>query len=259
MPSPAQIEIPGLKTKTLGRPTFHVEETESTQDLLRGLLKNGAHEGTLVLANRQTRGRGRLGHSWSTIPGLQILASVLLMPNVPPTRLPFLSLTAGLAVAEALEFLGVSGIGLKWPNDVLVGGRKICGILAEMIPQPGPAAVLLGFGLNVEGKAEDLPVELRETAVTVQMCAPSSPCDHVKILSLVLEALEARLDHLRRGDIESLRLDYEKRWVQSGRPVTVDTGGEKLQGIALSIDTDGALLVEADQGQVRRILAGNFT
>ncbi|MFH1017412.1 MAG: biotin--[acetyl-CoA-carboxylase] ligase [Pseudomonadota bacterium] len=257
-PPPAQIEIPGLKTKTLGHPILHVEETESTQNLLRELFKNGAREGTLVLADRQTRGRGRLGRSWSTIPGLQILASVLLVPNVPPAHLPFLSLAAGLAVAEALEFLGVPGTGLKWPNDVMVGGRKICGLLAEVVFQPGPAAVLLGMGLNVEGTAEELPVELRETAVTVQMCMPS-PCDHVRILSLVLEALEARLDHFQRGDTERLRLDYEKRWIQRGRTVNVDTGSDRITGTAEGIGADGSLLVRDSAGMERRISAGDVS
>jgi BirA family biotin operon repressor/biotin-[acetyl-CoA-carboxylase] ligase len=248
------------QNRILGRRILRVQETASTQDLLRDLVRNGsAEEGTLIVADRQTSGRGRLGRRWAEIPGRQIFASILLIPDVPLEKWPMLSLLAGVAVAEALEAYGLRGVGLKWPNDVWAGGGKICGILPEVTVGRDRAAVVLGIGLNVEGSKAEIPSEIRATATTVQIERPSPHPDPMAILNLILEKLEARYERFRKEGSAQILEAFRERWIHAGKIVQVDTGVEKVRGTAVSIDSDGALLLETDGKIVRRIPAGDVT
>ena len=217
----------------LGRPRLHLRATTSTNDRARELAHAGAPHGTLVTAAEQTAGRGRQGRTWSAPPGSTLLLSVVLRD--PPALLP---LAAALAVAEVAG----ARAQIKWPNDVLLDGRKVAGILAEGRPQDGWA--VLGIGLNVALRIEDLPPELHDTAGTLGL----EPADLEPILERLLPALERTLalDEARLLDA------YRARDALRGREVRWAAG----HGRAAGIDGAGRLVVELPEGGRTALSAG---
>lgn len=181
--APGRVE-PLLRGR-LGRPYLYLRECESTQRLL----PDDAPEGAVAVTDHQTGGRGRLGRSWLAPPGTSLLFSVLLVPPVPPERLPELSLVAGRAVADAIAAATGLAPTLKFPNDVLLGGRKVCGILAEA----SGGRVVLGIGLNVNQRDDELPAETvtPPTSLRVEL---GEPVPRARLLVAVLESLERAYD-----------------------------------------------------------------
>jgi BirA family biotin operon repressor/biotin-[acetyl-CoA-carboxylase] ligase len=217
----------------LGRPRLHLRATTSTNDRARELAQAGAPHGTLVTAAEQTAGRGRQGRTWTAPPGSALLLSVVLRD--PPALLP---LAGALAVAEVAG----AGAQIKWPNDVLLDGRKVAGILAEGRPQDGWA--VLGIGLNVALRIEDLPPELHETAGTLGL----EPAD----LEPTLERLLAALERALALDEATLLDAYRARDALRGREVSWTTG----RGRATGIDGEGRLVVELPEGGRTALSAG---
>ena len=217
----------------LGRPRLHLRETTSTNDRARALAAAGAPHGTLVTAGAQTAGRGRQGRTWSAPPGRALLMSLVL--RAPGRMLP---LAAAVAVAEAAG----PGAAIKWPNDVLLDGRKVAGILAEARPQDGWA--VLGIGLNVAVRPEDLPADLRTTAGTLGL----EPRDVEPVLARLLAALERALA------LETLALldAWRARDALRGR----DVGWAGGHGRAAGIDGDGRLVVDLPDGGWTALEAG---
>jgi BirA family transcriptional regulator, biotin operon repressor / biotin---[acetyl-CoA-carboxylase] ligase len=252
------LHLPGLKTRALGRNCFHFSTVESTQDILRNLFHQGAAEGTTVLADEQSKGRGRAGKSWSSIPGGQIQVSVLLSPTFPLTYFPLVNVATGITICEALEEYGVREVQIKWPNDVYVSGRKIAGTIAEFHQEAKGGALLLGIGINVEGKNEALPPEIHDTAITVEMVRPSP--DRFELLGMIFNHLEAQLDDLHTGleqETVHIQSEFQRRWIYRGKEISVNTGQVVLKGTSEKIDSDGALLLKARDGSVQRVLSGD--
>jgi BirA family biotin operon repressor/biotin-[acetyl-CoA-carboxylase] ligase len=217
----------------LGRPRLHLRVTTSTNDRARELAQAGAPHGTLVTASEQRAGRGRQGRTWSAPPGSALLLSLVLRD--PPVLLP---LAAGLAVAEVA---GPAGR-IKWPNDVLVEGRKVAGILAEGRPREGWA--VLGIGLNVALRVEDLPAELHATAGTLGL----APAD----LEPTLERLLAALERALALDDDALLDAYRARDALRGQEVSWAGG----RGRAAAVDGEGRLVVELADGGRTALSAG---
>ena len=217
----------------LGRPRLHLRETTSTNDRARALAAAGAPHGTLVTATAQTAGRGRQGRTWSAPPGRALLLSLVL--RSPERMLP---LAAAVAVADAA---GPEAT-IKWPNDVLLDGRKVAGILAEARPQDGWA--VLGIGMNVAVRIDDLPEELRATAATLGL----EPRDLQPVLTRLLAALERAL----ALDTPALLDAGRARDALRGRDVAWASG----EGRAAGIDGDGRLVVELPGGGRTALEAG---
>lgn len=217
----------------LGRPRLHLRETSSTNDRARALAAAGAPHGTLVTASAQTAGRGRQGRSWAGPPGRALLCSLLLRDYD-----PLLPLRAGLAVAD----LAGDAARVKWPNDVLLDGRKLAGILVEARPQDGWA--VLGIGVNVAVELADLPPELRDRAATL-----GRPPDGVEpALAELLGHLEERLAAPHADALAALR----SRDALREQPVRWAGGS----GTGAGIDDTGALLVRRDDGTLETLDAG---
>jgi BirA family transcriptional regulator, biotin operon repressor / biotin---[acetyl-CoA-carboxylase] ligase len=218
---------------TLGRPRLHLRATSSTNDRARELAAAGAPHGTLVTAAEQTAGRGRQGRTWSAPPGRALLCSLLLRDHD-----ALLPLRAGLAVAD----LAGDAALVKWPNDVLLDGRKLAGILVEARPHDGWA--VLGIGVNVAIDPADLPPDVQARAATLGR----SPSEIESTLKELLDALEARLAEPQHASLAALRTRDALR----DRPVRW-AGGE---GTGAGIDDAGSLLVRLADGELRTLAAG---
>jgi BirA family biotin operon repressor/biotin-[acetyl-CoA-carboxylase] ligase len=217
----------------IGRPRVHLRATPSTNDRARALAAAGAPHGTLVTAGEQTAGRGRQGRTWSAPPGRALLCSLLLRDYD-----PLLPLRAGLAVAD----LAGDAARVKWPNDVLLDGRKLAGILVEARPQDGWA--VLGIGVNVAIDVAELPPDVRDRAATLGR----APGELDAALHELLDHLAVRLAEPRGAALAALRA----RDALLGRPVRWAGGS----GTGAGIDDAGALLVRGDDGTVRSLDAG---
>jgi BirA family biotin operon repressor/biotin-[acetyl-CoA-carboxylase] ligase len=253
------LNLPSLRTRKLGRPTLHVAEVDSTQEVLKRELDHGRTEGTVVLADRQAQGRGRQGHVWLSIPGEQLFASVLLRPALPPDRLPLLSIAAGVALCEAMESWGLSDLGLKWPNDVFIAARKVAGVLPELTHVKGSQtpAVILGIGINLHGTTSEIPSEIASIATTVQ--AHGTPPDRLRSLAEVLNHLEGWYDEVAGLESGRIQREFAKRWIWQGQMVVVRDTGTELRGKAQNIDESGALLVVDPAGRIHRVISGDIS
>jgi BirA family biotin operon repressor/biotin-[acetyl-CoA-carboxylase] ligase len=224
-----------------------VGRVDSTQAIAFGLAAQGAADRTVVVAESQAAGRGRRGRVWVDEPGASLLLSVIVRPRLPPARLPLLSLAAGVAVAGTLAEATGLNPRLKWPNDVLVDGAKIAGILLESRLGAAPL-VVLGIGINLTQTQFPSPLAMRATSVAL---AGGRPVTAEALLPPLLEALDRQREALQRGALDAVLARWRALADTLGRTVSVDG----VSGVAVDIDDDGALVV-ADGERRRRVVAG---
>lgn len=244
----------------VGRRVLCHREVTSTSALAGALSASGEPEGTVVLAERQTAGRGRLGRTWASPEGLGLWFSTILRPPIPVARAPVLTQVAAVAVAEGVEEVaGPLPGGIKWPNDLILAGWKVAGILTELVSRGEEvAAVVLGVGLNVNQGPADFSPDLGGRAGSVAMAA-----GRTLPRADLFRALLRRLDHryrefLREGPGPALA-GAAARSLTLGRPVRAREGKAELTGLALRLEADGALVLQLGDGQVRRLVAGEVT
>lgn len=243
-----------LPLGVIGRAFYPFHSLGSTQDIAGRLAAEGAPEGTVVVADYQTRGRGRLGRSWSAEARANLLVSVLLRPQVPLARLPQLSLVAAVACAEAIrEFSGLA-VGIQWPNDLLFAGRKVAGILSESTMRSGKIDyAVVGIGVNVN--QADFPGEIRDTATSLAL-ELGTRVDREGLLDALLSALDRwyRVFAGEGGGFPPVRDAWRRLSVTLGAEVSAS--GRK--GVALDLDEDGALVVLVGSGEQIRVLCGEL-
>jgi BirA family biotin operon repressor/biotin-[acetyl-CoA-carboxylase] ligase len=230
-------------------PIVRLGRVASTQPIAFALAAEGAPDGTVVIADSQTAGRGRRGHAWVDEPGASLLASIVMRPRLEPARLPGLSLAAAVAVADALTRTAGVTPRLKWPNDVLVGGRKLAGILLETRLSGDQATTILGVGVNLSQRV--FPAELSATATSVWLVS-GRLVDRDSLLAALLDALGEWRRRLERQGFAPIRKRWRALADTLGRAVTVDG----VSGIAVDVDADGALVVADADGRRRRVVAG---
>lgn len=243
-----------LSTAYLGRNVRYLPRVASTQDIARAEAEGGVPEGTAVLAEEQTSGRGRLGRPWLSPAGKNIYVTLILRP--PAWRLRSLSIVAPLAVAEALE--GAAGLAsrVKWPNDVLVGGRKIAGILIETeLAGEGVNYALVGVGLNVNLDVAAAP-EIAEIATSVRR-ELSREVSREELLAALLNAFERRYEEAAASDAAFLA--WRSRLDTLGRRVRATLGERVEEGVAEDVDAEGSLLLRRDDGSLATVEAGDVT
>ncbi len=246
----------GLRTQALGRGNvFYAEVMDSTNDQLRRMAAGGAPHGSLCLCEQQTGGKGRLGRQWVSRSGEGLWQSVLLRPALSPQSAPLITLAVALSMAQALENVGLLGVRIKWPNDLVINGRKVCGILCEASADMDRiASVICGVGLNVKEGA--VPDELRHQATSLE-----TEGLHVlrrRILTMYLERLESNMKVLEKDGFAALLEGYTARSCTLGSRVHV-VGNKDFLGMAEALDTDGALLVRDDAGFLQKVLAGDVS
>jgi len=239
-----------------------LEEIDSTNRYLMERARDGAREGLVAVADHQSAGRGRLGRSWEAPPGANLLASMLLVPNLAPTELHLVTAVVALAGVRACAELAGITPSIKWPNDLVVGDRKLAGLLAESVMRPGGRAVVVGIGLNVDWCPPDRAHETSLDPVPHQEMQPpgnllatslaqegATSVDRLELLRCLLEDLDDRLQRLASlaGRISEAR-EYRSRCSTLGRRVRViKSPGDPfstIEGVAVDISTEGHLLVE---------------
>jgi BirA family biotin operon repressor/biotin-[acetyl-CoA-carboxylase] ligase len=246
----------GLATVRLGRRVVHLNETASTNRVARELGAGGEPEGTLVLAEVQHGGKGRLGRAWSA-PAGGIWLSLILRPDFPPNLLQLLTLTAAVAAAEASENVAGISPGIKWPNDLLWRGKKLAGILTEGSTEADRVdCLVLGVGINANLREEDFPLELRGLATSL-LLAGGRPVDRAAWVRWFLWRLERYYLNTGEGTAQALS-EWRRRSVTLGQQVVVSMGSGTVEGTAVDIDDRGALLVETEGG-LETVLAGDVT
>ncbi|MBI2346789.1 MAG: biotin--[acetyl-CoA-carboxylase] ligase [Deltaproteobacteria bacterium] len=229
----------------------------STNDEARALALAGAADGTVVVAEGQTAGRGRAGRNWFSPEGKGLYCSLVARPGRAKEECPSLALVAGLAVCDACETFVEIPAQVKWPNDVWLAGKKVCGILTELVARPNrPIVVIVGIGINVNLRADDLPAELHPTATSLAI-ARGQPLDRELVLQAVLRTWALRYGKWRAGGFAALRADYYARAAIEGHRVAVSFGTERCEGIVRGVDERGALLLERAPGVVEAIIAGD--
>ena len=216
----------------------------------------GAPEGMVIIADRQLQGRGRLGRTWHTLDDDALAMSVLLRPSLPPERVPQIPLVVGVALYEAFRGLGAD-VAIKWPNDILHHGAKLAGILTEMRAEPGHVqAVVAGIGINIRHPAGGWPDDIRQ-AVTDLSTAAGRPVRRLDIAERVIRSLDACYRMYLHEGFDPLRDGWWSAHAGSGERVRVHDGRGTIEGTAIAVDHDGALLLSTDGG-TRRIIAGDL-
>jgi BirA family transcriptional regulator, biotin operon repressor / biotin---[acetyl-CoA-carboxylase] ligase len=247
----------GLKTRVIGK-TIHIySEISSTNTRAVELASNNAQEGTVVIAEMQTGGKGRLGRKWISPKG-NLYFSVILRPDVPLHKAPLSTLMGAVAVASAIRTVCRLHAVIKWPNDVLLRGKKVCGLLTEMsAEQDRIRHIVLGIGVDVNMDPGALPSDIRTTATSL-MSETGRQVSRTELLREILRELDRWYQVLLQDPAEILK-EWEKLNMTIGNRVALSGSGEVLEGTAQGIDAEGRLIIKLDDGTTRAVAAGDVT
>ncbi len=246
-----------LSSQLVGQQIHCVASTSSTNQLAQQMATEGVSEGLVVLAEEQTAGRGRMGRRWESPAGVNVYGSILLKPQIPPYQAPQLTFLSAVATAEVLTDLYAINARVKWPNDILVGGRKIAGLLNELSAETEQIhSLVLGIGINVNMLAEQFPDDLRYPATSVRIeTGRSQP--RVALVRQLLQRIDFLYAEFLEQGFAPLRRRWEALFDLLDRQVEVDLGNRKISGVIGGLEADGALRLFLPDGQVERIVAGD--
>ncbi|MGE5844547.1 MAG: biotin--[acetyl-CoA-carboxylase] ligase [Syntrophaceae bacterium] len=243
--------------KTIGRRIEYHEEVESTNTEALHLAQQGAEEGTVVIAEAQSAGRGRLNRSWESPPSMNLYLSVVLRPDIPAAAASLIPLMVGVAVADVISQYCPGKVRLKWPNDILIGGKKICGILTEMRTKADRVSfIIAGIGVNLNMQKLHFPRELRETATSLRI-ETALDIDRVDFAVRLFDILGNWYRVFLNGGAAAIR----EKWLQYadlvGKRVEVVFKETVQHGTVRGLDENGALLLEGETG-MQQVLAGDL-
>jgi BirA family biotin operon repressor/biotin-[acetyl-CoA-carboxylase] ligase len=230
---------------------IHLDRVDSTNEYAKRMALE-APDRTVVVAEVQTHGKGRMNRLWSSPPG-GLWMSVLLKGDHEDSFAPMLTLAAGIAVARALRRSGIDA-SLKWPNDILVSKKKLGGVLCEW--EPATTAVVVGIGLNINLDVDVFPSELRPLITTARE-ELKHDVDRGRLTTVIVEELASAYERFKAGHTEELLLEWKQHSTMIGREVEVDVIGHRFQGRAVDLDQDGSLILREKTGADRKIIAGD--
>lgn len=250
----------GLKTVCIGQGEIrYFDQTDSTNLRAKAMAADGAPEGTLVIAEEQTQGRGRRGRNWFSPPGAGIYLSLIIRPGILPQEAPRFALLTAAAVAEAVREITLVETRIKWPNDILVGGRKLGGILTEISMEMDKIEyMIVGMGININLAREAFPPDLRELGTSLQMELGRS-LPRIPLARRILERFEETYEEYQRHGFASIRKRWQAFTDMIGRAVTVDTMGRRFTGEVMDFDEEGYLVVREHNGGQVRLFSGDVS
>ena len=245
-------------TKVVGRDIRVFEETTSTNDVIEKLARDGVKEGVVVFAESQTKGRGRLGRKWMSPTHQGLWFSVLLRPKLSPQETTQLTVASATALRRAIKKVTGLAADIKWPNDLLIGGKKVVGILTEMSAEVDCVRhVILGIGVDVN--QADFPPELRALATSLKIAGGGENICRAELATEILRELDADYARIGAGKFSQLADEWETACATIGKKVSVQMGSRLIRGCAEALDDDGALLVRTEHGHLERVIGGDVT
>lgn len=248
-----------LKTRFMGKRILHHDEVTSTQDVAENLARAGEEQGTVVIAEAQTRGRGRRGRSWVSLPEGGIYLSIILKPELMPSQVVQIPLIAGVAVCKAIRKMTRLEPRIKWSNDILISGKKVAGILAEMSSEFDRVNfVILGIGVNVNTRGSTLAK--LTGGIAASLAGKSSECiSRVQLVQSLLQEFEKIYIKFLSSGFNSIREEWKTYDGTIGSQVSVVDGGTNISGKAIDIDNDGFLLIKKANGEVKKVISGDIS
>ncbi len=255
--NPAEIKN-GLKNVSIGQEIVYFRKTESTNKEAKKLADKGAGEGTLVVAEEQSKGRGRLNRSWISAPYENILMSLVFRPALPPSKIFSLTMIASIAIVKAIKKTTGLKTKIKWPNDIYYNNKKLAGILTELNANRNKINyAIVGIGLNVNFDPNKYP-EIKEIATSLYE-ETGKIISRNKLLQTILIEIEKEYNSLKKGKINRIRKEWNKYSLVTGKPVIVFSEGYSEEGIAESIAEDGSLILIKSNGEKKNILCGDVS
>jgi BirA family biotin operon repressor/biotin-[acetyl-CoA-carboxylase] ligase len=247
------------RVQVVGRDIRVFEETTSTNDIIEKLARDGVREGAVVFAESQTRGRGRLGRQWLSPLHRGLWFSVLLRPRLRPQETTRLTVASATALRRAIHAQTGLVVAIKWPNDILVGGRKAAGILTELSAELDQVKhIILGIGVDVNLEEKEFPPALRRTATSLR-AELGRTVSRPELAVRILRELDADYSRIVSGEFAAVADEWEEHCETLGREVVIKTGDRRVRGRAESLGEDGALLLRTEHGLVERIVGGDVT
>lgn len=247
------------EVRVIGRDIRVFNETTSTNDVVEKLARDGVKEGAVVFAESQTKGRGRLGRKWVSPPRKGLWFSVLLRPALRPQEATQITVAAATALVRGIQRVTGVVADIKWPNDLLVDGRKVAGILTEMNAEVDRVHyIILGVGIDVNQTASDFPADVRKLATSLKL-ESGQAVSRAELAAAVLEELDRDYGRICRRGFPAVADEWEARCTTIGKNVTILIGDRRVRGRAESLDDDGSLLVRTEHGRLERILGGDVT
>jgi len=247
------------KTKVVGRDIRVFEETTSTNDVIEKLARDGVKEGAVVFAEAQTKGRGRLGRKWMSPTHKGLWFSVLLRPDLRPQETTQLTVASATALRRAIKNVTGLSADIKWPNDLLIGGKKVVGVLTEMSAEVDRVRhVILGIGVDVNQNAAEFPPELRKIATSLKIEA-GKEISRAELATEILSELDFDYARICGGKFSAVADEWESGCATIGKNVFVQMGVRQIRGRAEALDDDGALLVRTEHGHLERVIGGDVT
>lgn len=245
------------KTKVIGRDIRVFQETTSTNDVVEKLARDGVKEGVVVFAESQTKGRGRLGRKWISPAGRGLWFSILLRPNLRPQEATQLTVAAATGLWRAIHAETGINAEIKWPNDILICGKKVAGILTEMSAELDRVKhVIIGVGVDVNLTAHELPPDVRKVATSLRI-ELGRPVQRAGLATAILRELDRDYARVCGGLFAALADEWEERCTTIGQQVVITMGERRIRGRAEALDDDGALLVRTEHGHLERIIGGD--
>ncbi|MFQ5978456.1 MAG: biotin--[acetyl-CoA-carboxylase] ligase [Candidatus Hodarchaeales archaeon] len=248
-----------VKHLRVAKEIFYYHEVNSTNVVAQKLVQQDTGNGTAIISSIQTAGRGRLGRNWES-PSGGIWLSIVLYPPPQATNLSLITIVAAVAVARTVEkVLGIEAE-IKWPNDILVGGMKVCGILCELLSGPSGWAIIAGVGINLNIDKEDLPILETYPAGSLKMFARKEISEERFMVHFFRNFNESYSNFLRGDQGRKRLLDrWRKHAEMLGKRIIIKLGDELLEGIAKDVDNNGYLVFKAPNGEITHIMAGDIT
>lgn len=248
----------GLEAKYIGQTVYAHDSVTSTQALAHEAASKGAPEGTLVVAEQQTSGKGRLGRPWHSPKGSGVWMSLVIRPAIPLPKTPQMTLLTAVSMAKAIQLFIDQPVQIKWPNDIFINGKKVCGILTELNAESDRVNYLIiGIGINVNTVESDLPAELREVATSMRI-ASGKMIRRAHFVQTFCRIFEEEYEHYLKSGFERVKTEWEANSYSIGRFVTVRTIHSTLEGKAIGLDAEGVLIVEDELGKQHKVYSADL-
>ncbi|HEX3038536.1 MAG TPA: biotin--[acetyl-CoA-carboxylase] ligase [Oscillospiraceae bacterium] len=247
----------GLKTSVIGKTVYAYETIDSTNNEAKRQAQAGAPHGSIFVAEHQTDGKGRLGRTWSSPEGAGIAVTILLRPDASPLSITNITLLTGLAICNAIRAYTGCDAKIKWPNDIVIGGKKVCGILTEMAAEIDRIEyVVVGSGINVNNASFPEELSIKATSLFIES---NHEISRVKLLQAILQKFERLLLEYNTQDDAAMLADYKKSCVNLGKKISITRNQKQICGTATDITPTGELLMICDDGTKLEINSGEVT